>query len=258
MFMPKIIVQPVPMDFNVNLICRNLSTDKAVNKTRPFAEKTYLMFPELRGVIERKSEEERKEIIKQSVEKRLTDASEEISERVQYFQQKFDTFLYGFLEAQCMLYNYSWKEAHPRINCYVGYMPFYPRHDIDKWFCVSYNDEERVFSGAVHEINHMIFYEKWKEINSFVCMPAPKFPEPIWFLQEMIVDPTLNDPSVKVHTLYKNRAYDLFYQPLSDGKSMMDRLNELYQRKTSIEVFMRGAFAFVEKNINVLISDDLS
>ena len=253
MFMPKIVVQQLPISFNANLICRNLSPAKAINKTRPFAEKTYSMFPELLGVLDGKDEEERNEIIRQAVEKRLIDSAEEIVERVQYFQSKFDSFLYGFIEAQCKLYNYSWKEVHPRINCYVGYIPFYPRHDIDKWFCVSYNDEERAFSGAVHEINHMIFYEKWKEINDLDSMSSPRFPEPIWFFQEMIVDPTLNDPMVKPYTLYENRAYDQFYTQMVDGKSVMDHLREMYCQKTSIETFMRKGFAFVEKHIDVLL-----
>ncbi len=253
MFTPQIIVQPLKPIFNVRLICNYLSPSKSANKTRPFAEKTYTMYPELRSILDNKDENERNEIIRQAVEKRLTDYAEEISERVQYFQKRFDSFLYDCLEAQCRLYNYSWKESHPFINCYVGYMPFYPRNDIDKWFYVSYNDEERVFSGAVHEINHMSFYEKWKEMNQLDSMPPPRFPEPIWYFQEMVVAPTLNDPTVKPYTLYENRAYDQFYTQMVNEKSIIEHLQELYDKKTSIEDFLRNGLAFTKKNIDVLI-----
>lgn len=252
MYLPQIIVQPLQPRFNVRLICRYLAPSKAANKTRPFAEKTYAMYPELLDTLEGKDEGERNEIIRQAVEKRLADSAEEIAARVEYFQTKFDSFLYDSIEAQCRLYNYSWKESHQYINCYVGYIPFYPRNDIDKWFYISYNDEERAFSGAVHEINHMIFYEKWKEMNDLDSMPGPRFPEPIWFLQEMVVDPTLNDPTVKPHTMYENRAYDQFYTQMVGGKSMIDHLQKLYDKKASIEDFLREGLAFAERNIDIL------
>ena len=58
---------------------------------------------------------------------------------------------------------------------------------------------------------------------------------------------------VKPYTLYENRAYDQFYTQRVDGKSMMDRLKEMYCQKESIEAFMREGFAFVEKHIDVLL-----
>ena len=85
MLIPKIQVEPLKPFFNKRLICRYLSPEKAANKTLPFAEKTYAMYPELRGVLEGKTEEERKSIIERAVEERLNGAAEEIQARVAYF-----------------------------------------------------------------------------------------------------------------------------------------------------------------------------
>lgn len=252
MFIPKIQVEPLKPFFNKRLICRYLSPEKAANKTLPFAEKTYAMYPELRGVLEGKTEEERKSIIEHAVEDRLNGAAEEIRARVAYFQAKFDVFLPDFIAAQCELYRYTWKAEHPVINCWVGYIPFYPRSAAAHWFYVSYQDEERVFAGAVHEINHMIFYEKWKEMQGGGEMPEPGHPSPLWYLQEMIVDPTLNDPAVKPHTLYDNRAYEQFYTTMIEGKSVMTHLRAMYDAKTDIEDFMRRGLEFVEQNYAVI------
>ncbi len=252
MFLPKINVEPLRTVFNQRLICRYLSPEMAVNTTRPFAEKTYAMYPELCGVLDGKFGEERNAIINKAVEDRLATAADDIRMRIEYFQNKFDSFLPDFIRAQCELYRYEWKESHPHITCYVGYVPFYPRNVEEHWFYVSYNDEERVFSGAVHEINHMIFYEKWKEMNGLNDFLNPGFPDPLWYLEELIVDPTLNDPSVKPFTLYENRAYDQFYVRTVKGKSFMEHLNVMYTEKTDIETFMRQALKFVENHIDVL------
>ena len=54
MFLPQIKVEPLKLFFNQRLINSYLSQQKAGNTTRPFAEKTYAMYPELRGAIEEK------------------------------------------------------------------------------------------------------------------------------------------------------------------------------------------------------------
>lgn len=254
MFIPELRVSKLRPYFNARRICGYLSPEKAKNKTRPFAEKTLLMYPELAGAAGIPDEAERNAVITAAVEKRLADASDEIDRRIVYFRERFDSFIPGFIEAQCGLFNYRWKETHPRIDCYVGYLPFYPRSAEDKWFYVSYNDEERVFSGAVHEINHMIFWEKWKEMKGLSGEREPGFPSPLWFLEEMIVDPTLNDPAVRPHTLYENRAYEQFYLRPDGGEGAMDRLRALYADRRSIEDFLLRAYELAESDIEALAS----
>lgn len=68
----------------------------------------------------------------------------------------------------------------------------------------------------------------------------------------MIVDPTLNDPLVKPHTLYENCAYDQFYTKKIDGKSLIEPLFGMYENKDDIESFIRQALSFLERNIAVL------
>ena len=167
--------------------------------------------------------------------------------------KKFDTFISRFISAQCSRYNYEWKEKDSVIKCYVGYIPFYPRSTEDKQFYVSYNDEERVFSGAVHEINHMIFYEKWNEMHGLESIKERYFPDPLWFLEEIVVDPTLNNKKVKSFTLYENRAYDQFYKPVIQNRSIMSYILEMYESKVSIEQFLEDAYTFVSSNVNSLV-----
>lgn len=251
MFIPKIKVLPINPEDNVRFIKNYLSRDKQKNTTRPFFDKTIALYPELKSVADIEDEKERDTVIRQAVVKRLTDNEAEIRRRIEYFSEKFDRFIPKFIEASCKLFNFEWKESQPEIICYVGYIPFYPRSSVDKCFYVSYMDEERVFSGAVHEINHMLFYEKWCEMNGTV-LPEPTWPEPLWYLQEIIVDPMLNEPEVRKFTLYDNKAYPQFYEALSEsGESIMDKVKKCFAERTSIEAFLDEAFESVKNNLKL-------
>ena len=245
MFLPKLVILPINPEENVKFITNYLSDDKRKNNTRPFYEKTISLYPELAVIEKMEDETMRMEIIRQAVLQRLSDHETEIQQRIEYFSKKFDMFIYDFLEAQCKLFNYEWKEKQPEIICYVGYLPFYPRSAKDKCFYVSFQDEERVFSGAVHEINHMIFFEKWNEMHGENC-EEKVWPDPLWYLEEIIVDPTLNEESVKRFTLYENKAYPQFYVPKpNDSESIMDKVKKCYKCRKNIEGFLNEAYKIV-------------
>lgn len=245
MFLPKLVILPINPEENVKFITNYLSNDKRKNNTRPFYEKTISLYPELAVIEKIEDETMRVEIIRQAVLKRLSDHEAEIQQRIEYFSKKFDMFIYDFIEAQCKLFNYEWKKEQPEIICYVGYLPFYPRSAKDKCFYVSFQDEERVFSGAVHEINHMIFFDKWNEMHGGNCTEK-EWPDPLWYLEEIIVDPTLNEESVKRFTLYENKAYPQFYVPKpNDSESIMDKVKKCYKCCENIEKFLNEAYKIV-------------
>ena len=245
MFLPNLKILPINPEENVKFITNYLSEDKRKNNTRPFYERTISLYPELAVIEEIEDEVLRQETIRQVVLKRLSDHEQEIRQRIEYFSEKFDTFIYDFIRAQCELFNYEWKESQPEITCYVGYLPFYPRSAEDKCFYVSFQDEERVFSGAVHEINHMVFFEKWKEMHGGNC-EEKLWPDPLWYLEEIVVDPTLNEESVKRFTLYENKAYPQFYVPEPGAsESIMDRIKACYRERENMESFLEEAYKIV-------------
>ena len=249
MFIPEVKVTMIDPEINVRFIQNYLSREKADNTTRPFFDKTVLLYPELKDIRSVDDENARNEIIRRAVLQRLSDNKTEIENRIRHFRDVFRHFISDFIEAECRLFNYEWKTSQPQIQCFVGYLPFYPRSTEDKCFYVSYQDEERVFSGAVHEINHMIFFEKWKEMHGGPCA-EPLWPDPLWYLEEIIVDPTLNDERVRCHTLYENKAYPAFYEKdAATGISLMDRVTACYNTHCNIEDFLDAAYGIIRKHL---------
>lgn len=250
MFIPEVKVSMIDPETNAGFIQNYLSKEKAENTTRPFYDKTILLYPELKNIHTVDDEKARKTIIQQAVFERLWNHRPEIEIRIQHFQDVFDSFIRDFIEAECKLFHYEWKASHPQIDCFVGYLPFYPRSTEEKCFYVSYQDEERVFSGAVHEINHMIFFEKWKEMHGSQCA-EPFWPDPLWYLEEIIVDPTLNDERVKCHTLYENKAYPMFYEKDSvTGVSIMDQVMACYKSHSKIEDFLNASYNIMREHFD--------
>ena len=245
MFLPKLQVSIIDYEANARFIAGYCSKEKGENKTRPFFEKTILLYPELKNVQDIKDDEERDAFIRQVVFNKLRDDRAEIERRMEHFREVFDGFIPDFIDAQCRLFNYEWKMTDPEISCYVEYLPFNLRSTKNKAFYVSYHDEERVFSGAVHEINHMIFFEKWKEMHGELC-EEKQWPDPLWYLEEIIVDPTLNDERVKKYTLYENKAYPMFYEKDEAGVSIMDRVKECYRASKDIESFLDESYEIIK------------
>ena len=72
------------------------------------------------------------------------------------------------------------------------------------------------------------------------------WPDPLWYLEEIIVDPTLNEESVKRFTLYENKAYPQFYVPKpNDSESIMDKVKKCYKCRKNIEEFLNEAYKIV-------------
>ena len=244
MYIPTLSVRKIDPAMNAKFITNFLSKEKRENTTRPFYDKTIELFPELECISRIDNETERNAVINEAVVRYLSENNNVITDRMAHFKEVFNSFIYQNIKAQCELFEYKWSERYPEIVCYVGYLPFYPRSAEEKCFYVSYHDEERVFSGAVHEINHMIFWEKWKEISG-TQGTEPAFPDPLWYLEEIIVDPTLNDERVRRFTLYENRAYPQFYVK-KNGLSIMDRVKVCYASyKDDIAGFLKEAYEIV-------------
>lgn len=246
MYLPTFTIKKIDPELNARFITNYLSKEKQANTSRPFFDKTISLYPELAGVGDIADEDERRAVIREAVLKRLSENHEAIGERMEHFREVFDKFIYKNIEAQCRLFGYEWSEQDPEICCYVGYLPFYPRSAEDKCFFVSYQDEERVFAGAVHEINHMIFWGRWKELHG-AHGPEPAYPDPLWYLEEILVDPTLNDARVRPYTLYDNKAYPQFYEKnAKGGLSIMDRVKACYELyKDDMAEFFERAYEIV-------------
>ena len=253
---PKIVVKTIDMDLNIQFICKYVNPEFVKkNPSRPFAERTYLLYPELRGkILDHMNTEEIYEIVKPCVEQVFIDKKVDIDKKILQLQSEFDRIQESFMTNLIDSFEMIWPETQDEIICYVGCISSFPRNVITKEFFISYEKEmDMLMMASIHEINHFVLFEKWKQMHGYDKEVEPYYPETLWFLEEMAVDPTLNIPCIQSVAPYPQKAYEQFYERMVDGMSAEEHIIQFYKKRTSMEDFLDSAYDFIEKNKSLLL-----
>jgi hypothetical protein len=256
MLIPKIVVVKMDLELNIKLICKYVNPEfNRKNKSRPFAERTYLLYPELRGkILESMDNDEIYMIVKPSVEKVFIEKELDIDRKIGQLQASFNSIQKELMPNLLDTFELKWPEEYERITCYIGCISSFPRNIITKEFFVSYEkDIAMLMMASIHEINHFILFEKWKQMHGYDKENEPLYPDTLWFLQEMAVDPTLNIPCIQNVAPYQQKAYEQFYERMIDGISAENHIINMFINRTSIADFLNTAYDFIDKHKRILL-----
>jgi len=255
--LPVITVSPIDPEYNIDLIARWISPAfNQANKTLPFAESTYALFPELRGKIgEDMPCAQIRELVAPAVMAKLRENERLIDEKIAYLQNYFREINDALLTTLADVHETQWPADCHEIACYVGCISRCPRNVMTKklWVPCSMDGEE-IIRASLHEMAHFMFYEKWKDIYRPVLQKDLGRPSPRWYLEEMAVDPLLNDARVRSVVPLEHRAYPQFYSETINGIPIMDHIQDLYANRKSMEKFIKNAYRFVKKNLAEIIT----
>ncbi|MDF2872339.1 MAG: hypothetical protein K0R05_3914 [Anaerocolumna sp.] len=256
MLIPKIVVEKMDQELNTRLICKYVNPEfNRKNKSRPFAERTYLLYPELRGKIQDSMDnEEIYKFVKPSVEQVFIEKELDIDRKIGQLQDSFDIIQKELIANLLNTFELKWPEEYKRITCYIGCISSFPRNVMTKEFFVSYEkDMEILMMASIHEINHFILFEKWKQMHGYHKETEPLYPDTLWFLEEMAVDPTLNLPCIQNIAPFPQKAYEQFYERMIDGISAENHIINIFINRTSIEDFLNTSYDFIDKNKSILL-----
>lgn len=253
---PKIEVKKMDMALNIKLICRYVNPEfNKRNKSRPFAERTYLLYPELRGkILDDMKEDEIYKIVKPCVERVYIENELEITKTIEQLQSSFDRIRPELMSNLIDTFEMDWPIDQERIVCYVGCISSFPRNVMTKEFFVSYEKEiDFLMMASIHEINHFVLFEKWKQMHGYDKANEPLYPDTLWFLEEMAVDPSLNTPCIQSVAPYPQKAYEQFYECMIDGVSAEDHVKNMFTVRTSMEDFLDQAYEFIDYHKDKLL-----
>lgn len=250
--LPKIVVKPIDLETNIKMVMQFVSPKfNEVDKSLPFSEYSYKLFPELVGKIHAgMSYEELREVVEPVVCDKLVQNKEIMEKKINNLQEIFDKVNDRLLLALANVHETKWSDSQSEIVCYVGYVPVCPRNIKTKEFYVCCDSSnENILSTAVHEMGHFILYEKWKKIYGPAKDEDLPCPSPRWFLEEIVVDPLLNDARIQEVVPFKQKAYPQFYTYTIEGISIIDHIKNIYEASKNIEEFIKTSFAFIVNNI---------
>ena len=193
-------------------------------------------------------------IVKPSVERVFSEKASEMNQKIEELQASFDLIQEQLLSNLIESFEMIWPEEYKFITCYVGCVSSFPRNVMTKDFFVSYEkDIDMLMMASIHEINHFVLFEKWKQMHGYDKEIEPMYPETLWFLEEMAVDPTLNIPCIQDVAPYPQNAYEQFYERMIDGISAEEHLINIYKNRSSMEDFLDRAYDFIDKHKEVLL-----
>lgn len=93
----------------------------------------------------------------------------------------------------------------------------------------------------------MILFDKWKAMYGYERNKEPEFPEPLWYLEELSIEPILNTSRIQRLAPIKHKAYDSFYKILIDGQSLPEQIQNIYNNSSNIEEYLTQSYKYIEQ-----------
>lgn len=223
------------------------------NDTLPFLNRVLKVFPELTDKIKvGLSYDEIWNTVYESVCSRLEKEDTLIQSKIQHFNRLADEKLVPAIEELMKMFQMSYSEKQ-YCTCKVGLFNPFPRDVLLKEYCIHYDVSDEIFlRSSIHEINHMILFDKWKKMHGYERKIEPSYPDVLWYLEELAIEPTLNDIRLQAMIPIRHHAYDSFKNIRINGKNLPDHIQAIYDKSEDIEEFLNVSYDFIEKNINNL------
>lgn len=190
------------------------------------------------------------------VASRFAEAAEEMAVRIQHFEELTQKKLYAGVGRLLDLFalEYDRKQV---FRCYLGFYNPFPRAVLDKKYWLHYDIADDIFLRAsMHEIDHMILFDKWKSMHGYAKEQEPVYPDILWFLEELAVEPTLNDRRIQEIIPIRHEAYASLRAIRIAGEPLTQHIQRIYDSSPDMEAFLDVAYCFLEERSSICLADD--
>ena len=172
--------------------------------------------------------------IKEKITKLYYEKFEEMKNSCAKFQSAWDNSA-TFINEE--LINIFGKEFFFECKGFINLNPIFPRYLETKSFDIhtDCDDEEMLFSST-HEIIHFVWFEIWKENFPNTLPIECEFPNLIWFISELAIEPIFRFSNLKELSSC-NPAYDYFYTDKLGNKTLAETANEIFASSKNINDF---------------------
>ncbi len=86
----------------------------------------------------------------------------------------------------------------------------------------------------------------WKELYGYKGEKKPEYPDLLWFLEELAIDPTLNNSCMQDLLPIRHRAYDSLRAIEIEGKPITTHMQEIYDARSGLGNFPEQDYCFLQ------------
>lgn len=258
MSLPKVRFKKMDISENLDSLvwCSNPKNSK--NSPLDFYKKTLMIFPELEGKIhEGMSDYDIYMVLDREVKPILENLYND-SNDVEKYQTIWDKVSDQIMIDLENKLDCKWPE-NIEVVARICLLPCLSRDIMGRTFDVNYGGEaDDVIETAIHELCHIIYYEKWMQI--FPDYSEEEFDNPhiAWYLSEAMIDPLINNETFRKYTKGDLTCYTVFYETyLEDGKSVVDILRD-YVREYPIGEAIKKGYELFKKYEDIIKNCDKS
>lgn len=245
-----LLIKKTSVHDNVKIIADTIALAlNETNKMLPYMDRVTKILPELKDEIHGRMT---CDSIFTQVEKLLIRRLEEADGAIKDQMIHFEDLAREKLTAPVlrMLELFEIQHMGNRVfRCYLGFYNPFPRNVLTGEYWLYYGIPDDIFLRAsLHEINHMILFEKWKELYGYKEEKEPEYPDILWFLEELAIEPVLNDSSIQELLPIRHRAYDSLRAIEIEGKPITTQIQEIYDARSSMGNFLEEAYFFLQSH----------
>jgi len=111
-----------------------------------------------------------------------------------------------------------------------------PRNLRDLSFFVRYSNDIEMEKGiALHEITHFLFFKKWREVFEDYDEEQFEYPNMVWNLSEIVVEPINNDKELRKLVPKTQSAYKFYHNTIipDSGVNVVEYFSKIYTENVS-------------------------
>ncbi len=253
MHLPKVIFRPMTLEENIDIIKWSFFETNTNLSVRDY---TLSYFKELKEI----NMSLPKSIIEDKISKAVTKKYQKDIKKLQQEATSYNSYwqVYNNLYFQTLsdYLHISWPKDIAQIDASIGFIPVFPRYLDTHSFSVGTGlKSKELIKITAHETLHFLWFHKWHKL--YPKCPKEHFDSPYlpWVYSEMVTDPILNSSKLSAVYSFEEKAYDSFYSLKYDNKLLMQELQEVYQKKLSIEEKIMQGYNYLLKAYPIAITE---
>jgi hypothetical protein len=142
----------------------------------------------------------------------------------------------------------DWSKDCKNITAWITLNPICPRDIKKRSFDVFFKlTPKKVKEVAVHEILHLIYFEKWKQVFKEYNEKEFDYPHLVWKLSEITPKAIMGDIRIQKAFKHQPKVYNIWEETKINNKPLLNYIQDFYDNKKDFADFLNKSYEFIKQ-----------